>query len=218
MARVNNVGRYKGLIIGCLCAAGLASCGPLVEIGGADAPAPRIFDMDPAITAVESPWQSREVVLLVEDPTATSLLDKDRVAVRLPGGEIQYIGGLRLADRPARLIRRVITEDLDSVDRLTALGRGALDVPSDYRLKLIVRDFQINAAAIGQERSAVSLQALLIDASGTLLASEGFRHEADISSIQPSTAVASLSEGLGETAGQLKSWLLQTLSADMNSP
>lgn len=218
MARVNDVRSGLKLISGCLCAAGLASCGPLVEIGGSDAPAARIFDMDPTIPAMESQWQSREVVVLVEDPTAASLLDKDRVAVRLSGGEIQYISGLRLADRPARLIRRVVTEDLDRVERITALGRGALDVPSDYRLKLIVRDFQINAAALGQERSVVSLQALLIDASGTLLASKSFRHEAGLASIEARNAVASLNEGLGETIEQLKTWLLQTVSAHMDTP
>lgn len=190
----------------------LYSCAPLVEIGGSDGPPARIFDIAPDTRTATPATLPVPAVILVEEPTASSLLERDRVAVRMAGGEIQYLPGLRFADHPARLIRRVIKDDLDGVDGLTALGRGALDVPSDYRLKIIVRDFQINVASTGREESAVSVQALLVDQAGALMASQTFSRTTALASAAPAAAIASLSEGLSAATQDLRAWLLSLLN------
>ncbi|MEO0410934.1 MAG: ABC-type transport auxiliary lipoprotein family protein [Pseudomonadota bacterium] len=196
---------------------GLGACGPIVDLGGQSGPPPRIYDMAPSIAGAPSDAEAKAFVVLVEEPTAESVLDQDRIAVRLDYGEIQYLSGLRLADRPARLIRKVIVEDLGKVNHVTALGRGALDVPSDFRLKLIVRDFQINAATGGPQSSTVTLQALLIDTSGALAASEVFSQAQDAPLVEGEYAIKSLNESLGVVVGQLKTWLLATAQATLEN-
>lgn len=189
----------------------LGACSPLVEIGGADGPPARIFDVSP-LTASAGQTLEAPLVVLVEEPTSSSILDRDRIAVRLSNGEIQYLPNVRFAERPSRLIRRAIQSSLEQVDGLTALGRGALDIPSDYRLKLVVRDFQVNSSGLGREESAVTLQALLIDGTGALIASKTFDERQSLPRPAPDGAIEGLTDGLSNAAIAIRSWVLATLN------
>lgn len=189
----------------------LAACAPLVNIGGADAPPARIFDIEARGGAANDMAATSQRVILIEEPTTTNILDRDRIAVRLPGGEIQYLSGVRFADRPARLIRRVIKDDIDAVDGYTALGRGSIDVASDYRLKLTVRDFQVRKLPNLTERSVVSLQVLLLNTSGDLIASRIFEQSEAISSTAPDAVIAGLRSGLLSVSAQMRDWVLSTI-------
>jgi len=193
----------------------LEGCGPIVDLGANAAPAPRIFDIsgetiDPELTTA----LGQQKVILIEEPMTTGLLDRDRIAVRFDSGEIQYLSGLRLADRPTRLVRRSLKGDLGSVTGLTALGRGALDVPSDYRLKIFIEDFQVNRLESGDEQSVVTLEALLIDGSGNLVDMQRFTNAQDIRSTRPSRAVAGIRSGLHQTARDIRRWVVEWLQSE----
>lgn len=201
----------RAALIGGLLAFG--ACSPLVDIGGADGPPARIFDIMPQSTNAASllSLASVPMVILVEEPTSSSILERDRIAVRLGAGEIQYLPNVRFAERPARLIRRSIQASLEDVTGITALGRGALDIPSDYRLKVVVRDFQVNSDGLGREESAVSLQALLISGNGDLIASQTFTERQGLPRPAPEGAIEGLTDGLASTTSSMRAWVLEIL-------
>ncbi|MEM6680975.1 MAG: ABC-type transport auxiliary lipoprotein family protein [Pseudomonadota bacterium] len=190
----------------------LAACGPLVDLGETNAPPPRIYDIAPqGLDSTSTAGLARPLVLLIEEPMTSGILDRERIAVRFESGEIQYLSGLRLADRPTRLVRRSLQNHLAAIDGLTVLGRGALDVPSDYRLKLFLLDFQINAGPGNTEQTRVALDALLLNDRGELVSVERFKIAQDIPAARPAAAVGGLRDGLAAAAEDMRRWLLETL-------
>lgn len=203
MARMN-----KLALVACGC---LAACGPIVDLGGASGPPPRIYAVSAQSGAQSQAALSQDAIVLIEEPFTSSVLDTDRIAVVLPGGEIQFLGGARWSDRPVRMTRRVLQDTLARVDGLTPLGRGALDIPNDYRLKVQLRDFQVSEQG-GGPRSVVSLQAWLVDETGALMATNTFQASTDLPILDVQRAVAGVQADLTDAAAQLTRWLSEALN------
>ncbi|MEM7569683.1 MAG: ABC-type transport auxiliary lipoprotein family protein [Pseudomonadota bacterium] len=193
-----------------LCAL-LGACGPLVDLGGQSGPPARIYEVSAAgqasIASLETP-----AIILVEEPFASSVLDSDRIAVTLSGGEIQFLSGARWSDRPTRMARRVLQDTLGSVDGLTALGRGGLDIPSEYRLKVQLRDFHVDNRS-GTARTAVSVQAWLVETGGDLVATQSFSAASDLPIVDSANAVSGVQSDLSDVARALTQWVADTLES-----
>jgi len=153
-------------IVGILCAGlfTLSACGPLVELPG-DGPAPALYTLSDA-AAPRDLSLSIPAKLFIEDLGGDTLLDTNRIAVRLGPTEVKYLPLARWTDAPQYLIRERLQAALEDISGLTALGAKALEVPTDYRLKLRLRAF--NAVENGTRLTAeVQVSAILVSAQGS---------------------------------------------------
>ncbi|MEM9880665.1 MAG: ABC-type transport auxiliary lipoprotein family protein [Pseudomonadota bacterium] len=190
----------------------IAGCGPLVDLGGENGPPARIFDLGTATGDSTRLQLIKQVIVYVEEPVANAVLDTDRMVIRMDGGEVKYLPGARWSTRPTRMIRLALQQTLGQVDRLTAVGRGALDIPSDYRLKVNLQGFEVDgtgAAAL----SYVAITVYLIDSSGKLIASESFRDRSMLSIADPALVAENLNTSLTRVATALAQWLTTNIDS-----
>ena len=109
----------------------LSACGvKLVDLG----PAPNLYDIQtkPQFTSVMKPvtWQ-----LVIDEPTASTALDTDRILVRPGNSEIKYFAGARWSERVPRLIQSQLLRGFDKSGAIVGVGRQAIGLHGDYELQ-----------------------------------------------------------------------------------
>ena len=131
--------RLKLFYITILCTLFISACGPIVDLGG-EASAHELFtltnDTQPIDQRLATPAK-----IFIEEPGAATHLSTTHIAVRIDNTEVKYLPLARWSDQPARLVREQLQISLEKVEGLTPLGASALEVPTDYRLKLHLRAF-----------------------------------------------------------------------------
>lgn len=138
----------RRLSIVALAAVALSACGGL-SLLGKSGPPPRVYDLspnyafDPGLPEVS--WQ-----LVVEEPYATGTVNTDRIAVRTGDFEFVYYKGVRWSERAPRMIQTRLVESFENSGKITAVGRQAIGLRSDYELKSDLREFQALLPASGE--------------------------------------------------------------------
>ena len=111
----------------------LAAC----SLGPSETIAPRSYFLNPEISW-KNPHGSADrigtAVLLVTQPKAQAGFDTERMAYLLRPFEVNYYAFNQWADTPARLLHRVIVENLDKSGMWRAVLQTAGTVPAQYRL------------------------------------------------------------------------------------
>jgi cholesterol transport system auxiliary component len=109
------------------------------SLGPTETTAPRNYFLNPEISW-KNPHGSGErigtAVLLVTQPRAQAGFDTARMAYLLRRYEVNYYAFNQWADTPARLLHRVIVENLDKSGLWIAVLQTPGAVPAQYRLDL----------------------------------------------------------------------------------
>lgn len=195
-----------------LCCAGLvtlSACGPIVELPG-DGPAPALYTLSDA-AAPQGAALTIPAKLFIEDPGSDTLLDTNRIAVRLGATEVKYLPLARWSDAPHHLIRERLQAALEDIDGLTALGAKALEVPTDYRLKLQLRAF--NAVEDGTDFSVdVRISAILVSAQGSeIIGTNQFSATGNSLSSGAKDVVSALDSAHQSVVQDIGSWVVQII-------
>ncbi len=119
----------------------LAGCGPLVEFPGQGEEAPVYYELTPdrrlVVKNAEIPW-----MVFIEEPSMAQSLRRERIAVKPEADRLEYLAGAQWSDRAPDMIRRFVVESLENSGLVTAVGAESLDLPTEYRLRMDVRDFE----------------------------------------------------------------------------
>ena len=145
--------------------------------------------------------------LFIEGLGSDTLLDTNRIAVRLGETEVQYLPLARWSDAPQHLIRERLQATLEEIDGLTALGANALEVPTDYRLKLRLRAF--NAVEQGSRLDIeVRLSAILVSAQGSeIIGTNQFSAQGTSASNSAKDIVSALDDGHQKVVQDIGIWV-----------
>ena len=107
------------------------------SLGPTETTAPRSYFLNPEITW-KNPHGSGErigaSVLLITQPKAQAGFDTARMAYLLRPYEVNYYGFNQWADTPARLLHRILVENLDKSGLWSAVLQTPSTVPAQYRL------------------------------------------------------------------------------------
>lgn len=193
----------------------LVACGPLVEIGGGG-DAPRLFRMNSNKQLVGSGGR-RDVTVFVEQPTVPGSLRSDHIAVRSGDHEIKYLPGVRWSDRTSKLVARYVVESLEDLGLVGVIGIESLDLPSDFRLKLDIREF----AAIAEDGDGASIAEVEVRLAATIIhstplsivATRTFSGTVRPLTDDPAEVVKAFNEALDQTMLEMTAWLLATIDA-----
>ena len=106
-------------------------------LGSIENSAPRTYFLNPEIS-----WKnphgygarSGASVLLINQPRAQAGFETIRMAYLLRPYEVNYYAVNQWADTPARLLHRIIVENLDKTGQWSAVLQGASSVRAQYRL------------------------------------------------------------------------------------
>ncbi|MFP3944235.1 MAG: ABC-type transport auxiliary lipoprotein family protein [Alphaproteobacteria bacterium] len=192
-------------------AAGLSACGSLNLLGDSGPP-PRIYEISPA-PVVDSGLPTVSWQLVVGEPYAASAVNTDRIAVRTGAFEFAYYEGVRWSDRAPKMVQTLLVESFENSGKITAVGRQAIGLRSDYELKSDLREFQVHLGAEGGERPLVWVQMnfkLIEQPSAQIVASTTADGRAYAASGKMSAVVKAFDEALAQVMNQVVAWTLKT--------
>jgi cholesterol transport system auxiliary component len=154
------------------------------------------------------PW-----TLLVDDPSAASGLDTDRIAVRETPLRLGYYAGARWAEPAPRMVRDVIISAFENAGRLKGVGQSSVNLNSKYRLSTRLIEFEAVYPTGGAKlpETSVKLDARLTQELGqAVVASQTFAASRPAASADLPEVVEAYNQALAAVLSDLIPWTLKT--------
>jgi len=189
-----------------LFAALLASCGPLVQIGGNSPRPDALYTLSAtapaAVPAGQAPIDMANAVT-VQVPTVPGALQTLRIPVSVSDTAVQYVKAGQWAEQPNRLFQRLLS------DTLVHGGIAVVDPrASGFRAKRVLSG---QLAAFGVDsRAAAPLVRVRFDA--TLATPAGlrqrrFEREAPLAAVESAQVAAALNAAANQVAADVAAWV-----------
>ncbi len=168
-------------------------------------PAPDIYDLEPATEFTDTVAQS-DSHLAVTEPEAVGVLDGERIAVRLTGTQLSYLGGAQWSDRLSRLAQTRLIESFQNSDAIASVGRPGGAVVNDYGLVIDLRSFHVDVP--GSVAHVEMVARLVSDETGRVEATRTFSASQAVARDDRAAMVAALNGAFRSVAADLVTWTL----------
>lgn len=173
-----------------------------------------LYDLTPKSTyAPDLPSIAAQIV--VEEPTAASSVNTDRIAVKPTPYQVQYFPNARWVDRAPLLVQTLLLESLENTEKVGAVGRQAIGLTSDYTLVTDLREFQAQKGEATDTPLTILVQLnmkIVREPRGLIVASQSFAHEVETASTDMSDVVRAFDEALGKTMARAVDWALRQIA------
>jgi cholesterol transport system auxiliary component len=173
-----------------------------------------LYDLTPKSTyAADLPAIAAQIV--IEEPTAASSVNTDRIAIKPNPFQVQYFPQARWVDRAPLLVQTMLVESFENTDKVAAVGRQAIGLSSDFTLLTELREFQavVGDGANGSISVIVQLNMKIVqEPLGLIVASRSFVREEPAASNDMLAVVAAFDIALGKTMGQTVDWAVRRIA------
>jgi len=170
--------------------------------GGNSPPGGAIYDLA-APNAFPAADKRATAQLTIADPSATLLLDTQKIVIRPEPPKSPSFESARWSDTVPRLIQSRIVQGFENSKYLT-VGRPNDGLTSDYQLQIDVRSFQISM--MPETAAVVELSAKLVGGDGRIKDSRVFRGSVPAQVTDAASAASALNEAFGKVAAELVIW------------
>ena len=194
----------------------LAGCAGLATLGAATQPI-QLYDLTPKSTYdAELPKITSQLV--VEEPTAASSVNTDRVAVKPNAYQVEYFPEARWVDRAPLMVQTRLVESFENTGRVGSVGRQAIGLSSDFTVVSELREFQAFVGEQEGEEDAplgvlVQLNVKIVQQpQGLILASQSFGQEVEAESDEILDVVAAFDRALGKTMQDAVEWTVRRIA------
>ena len=184
----------------------LVSCGPLVQIGGNDAPPAMLLTLRATATPVATAPATTPVTVMVLPPAAAGALQTLRLPVTVGDVELQYLVGATWSEQPNRLFRRVLADTIVARGLIVIDPRGP-SPRADMTLSGTLADFGLDVRVAANPQVNVRYDAVLNSTNGTLIAARRFEASAPVASKSPAVVGAALNDAANRVAGEVADWV-----------
>lgn len=191
----------------------LAGCAALSTLGAATAPVD-LYDLTPKSTFDEA-LPEVTAQLVVEEPTAASSVNTDRIAIKPNAYKVEYFPDARWVDRAPLMVQTRLVESFENTGRVTSVGRQAIGLSSDYTLVSELREFQghVGAGENGPLGVLVQLNIKIVqEPQGLIVASRSFGHEVEVGSDEIIDIVTAFDRALGQTMRDAVDWTVRRIA------
>ncbi|MDH3667839.1 MAG: ABC-type transport auxiliary lipoprotein family protein [Paracoccaceae bacterium] len=173
-----------------------------------------LYDLTPKSTFDPSlPTISAQVV--VEEPTAASSVNTDRIAVKPNPYQVQYFPDASWVDRAPLLVQTMLLESFENTGKVGAVGRQAIGLNADYTLVTDLREFQARSDTDGSAALEIVVQLnmkIVQEPRGLIVASRSFAYEAPSPTTQMTDVVEAFDVALGKTMGRAVDWAVRQIA------
>ncbi|MFC5585924.1 ABC-type transport auxiliary lipoprotein family protein [Nitratireductor kimnyeongensis] len=184
----------------------LSGCAALP--GGGPAPVDA-FDLTTPSVAQDGRRVSRKQILVTE-PTAIKMLDGQDIVVKTSSGAIQYLGGVRWADRLPRIVQTRMADLYQRSGRFGGVGMPGEGLAIDYQILADLRAF--NVRVDGQDRAEVEIFVrILNDRNGVVRASRIFSASMPVSGSGGQAFASALDRAFGSAMSGLVDWTVSNI-------
>ncbi|HSF93958.1 MAG TPA: ABC-type transport auxiliary lipoprotein family protein, partial [Thermohalobaculum sp.] len=187
-----------GIAIAAVVALGLSGCAGLSTLTKVATPAD-LYDLTPKST-YDPDLPEIQVQLVIEEPTAASAVNTDRIAVRPSPFKVQYFPDARWVDRAPLLVQTMLLESFENTRKVSAVGRQAIGLNADFTLVTDLREFQ---AELQGDRGAALIvvvhlnMKIVKEPQGIIVASQSFKYDVPAASDDMETIVEAFDTALG---------------------
>lgn len=204
----------------------LAGCAGLATLGAVTEPV-ELYEVSPKST-FDPDLPQITAQLVVQEPTAASSVNTDRIAIKPNFFQVEYFPQARWIDRAPVMVQTRLLESFENTERVTSVGRQAIGLSSDYTLISDLREFQAqiegeNDGVIGSDNVAdgARLATVLVQLNmkivkqprGLIVASQSFSDESETASDDMRDVVAAFDRALGNTMKAAVEWSVRTIAA-----
>lgn len=210
--------RFARAALGALALGLLAGCTGLATLGAVTEPI-ELYEVSPKSTYdVNLPEITAQLV--VEEPTAASAVNTDRIAVKPNAFQVEYFPRARWVDRAPLMVQTRLVESFENTGKVESVGRQAIGLSSDYTLVSELREFQ---AMVRDDRRGplsvlVQLNVKIVkQPRGLIVASQSFGAEVAAASDEMTAVVAAFDDALGSTMREAVVWTVDRI-ADFSGP
>lgn len=205
--------RFARAALGALALGLLAGCTGLATLGAVTEPI-ELYEISPKSTYdPDMPEITAQIV--VEEPTAASAVNTDRIAVKPNAFQVEYFPRARWVDRAPLMVQTRLVESFENTGKVGSVGRQAIGLTSDYTLVSELREFQ---AMVRDDRSGplsalVQLNIKIVkQPQGLIVASQSFGAEAEAASDDMTDVVAAFDDALGSTMRAAVVWTVERIA------
>lgn len=189
-----------------LLAIALTGCAALP--GGGPAPVDAYELTTPAVASTGRKISG--VQILVTEPTAIKTLDGQNIVVKTSDGAIQYLSGVRWADRLPRIVQARLADLYQRSGRFGGVGTPGEGLAIDYQVLADLRAFEIRVD--GQRRAEVEIFIrLLNDRTGVVRASRSFTASLPMAQAGDNAYAAALDRAFAAAVADLASWTASSI-------
>jgi cholesterol transport system auxiliary component len=173
-----------------------------------------LYDLTPKSTFAsdlpEVKWQ-----VVVEEPTAASSVNTDRIAVKPNAFVVKYFPEARWVDRAPLLVQTLLVESFENTGKVTSVGRRVIGLSSDFTLISELREFQAEVG--GGENAPFSIRVqlnmkIVKEPDGLIVASKNFGREVESASDDMLDVVAAFDVALGKAMRDSVEWTVREVA------
>ena len=188
----------------------VASCGPLVQIGGGGKPpvALQTFRSDaPPVSARADPKNT----LLVAVPSVTGAIQTLRLAVTTSDTEVSYFKDKKYdfvwAEQPAKLFQRLLADTATSRAGVTIVDARQSDIPAARKLSGILLDCGMDVRNASAPVVHIRYDATLSGRDGKLFATRRFEASEPVSTQSAPAIGQALNVAANKVANDVAGWV-----------
>lgn len=209
-AELSRLLRAAFLVSGLAAATGCASLTTLMKVTEPG----DFYDLTPKSTyGPELPEIAAQLV--IDEPTAASYVNTDRIAIKPNPLQVQYFPKARWIDRAPLMVQTMLVESFENTGKVAAVGRQAIGLSADFTLVTDLREFQ---ATVGEGENApivviVHLNMKIVqEPLGLIVASKSFLHREPAASSEMLSVVTAFDTALGKTMGRAVEWTVRRIA------
>lgn len=206
--------RLRRLAAVAILAAGTAGCASLSTLQNVTEPTD-LYDLTPKST-FDAGLPEIAAQLVVEEPTAASAVNTDRITVKPTVYQIQYLPRARWVDRAPLLVQSKMVESFESTGKVASVGRQSIGLRADYTLLTELREFQAEVGEGGANAPltvVVQLNVKIVsDPLGLIVGSKSFGHRETAASNDTLAVVAAFDAALGKAMGGAIDWSVRRIA------
>ncbi len=196
-----------------LSVAGVTGCTDLATLMNVAEPSD-FYDLTPKSTyGPDLPEIAAQLV--IDEPTAASSVNTDRIAVKPNPYQVQYFPKARWIDRAPLMVQTMLVESFENTGKVAAVGRQAIGLSADFTLVTDLREFQ--ATVGGGENAPITVivhlnMKIVQEPLGLIVASKSFQRQVPAVSGEMISVVIAFDTALGKTMGEAVEWTVRRIA------
>ncbi len=196
------------------CSLALSGCGGIGTISRATAPTD-LYTLTPKSTFDTGLPRLRQQ-LTVEEPTASSAVNTDQVAVQPTPYRFEYLPRARWVDRAPVMLQTLLIESYENSGKVGAVGRSSVGLRPDYMIVSDLREFQARLPKADSDSEALEIHVMLnikiVDAfDDHIIGSKTFERVSISPSDEMDDIVLAFDEALGKSMRRAVEWSVKTI-------
>ncbi|WP_068317471.1 ABC-type transport auxiliary lipoprotein family protein [Aliiruegeria sabulilitoris] len=189
----------------------LAGCSAVGALNRASEPLD-VYDIRAPKSLAVARGRPQGIDFIIEEPTASGVLNTDRIVVRPSSAQVQYLPDARWSETAPSMIRSALIESFERTGAFRYVGRSPLALSGDVALVTNLSEFH---AEILPDEDAGTVRMTLVarlvrEDNATILTSRTFTRVAALPDVATPTIIAAYESAAHEILSDLAEWVLES--------